>query len=146
MIAKTMEKPEYREVFSKMGYNVDLYGAGLFESMLEEVRMLLASGATEEEIRKVLPDYYREDFHFYFEIGENEYFEQMKEFCSSRKISKKEKSIINRKELKIPSKKNLSVEDSLLRFAKYFNKLNKNLYEGKKVIVKTPTSGIVTNV
>ena len=145
MLIKTMEKPEYREMFSKMGYNVDLYGAGLFESMLEEVRKLLDSGITEEEIRKVLPDYYREDFHFFFDIGKDEYFKKLKEFCNSRKPSEKEASIIKRKELGVSSKSGLSVDDSLLYFAKYFNNQTKNDFEDKKVCIKTPTTGIITN-
>ena len=145
MIIKTMENAIYRDEFSRMGYDVDLFGAGLFESMLNEVRMLLDTGLTEEEIKAMLPDYYREDFHFYFEVGEKEYFKQLKEFCSSKKSLKKEASIRNRKELGVLPKKNINVDESLLHFAKYFNGLE-NLYEDTKVIVKTPTSGIITNM
>ena len=145
MIIKTMENAIYRDEFSRMGYDVDLFGAGLFESMLNEVRMLLDTGLTEEEIKAMLPDYYREDFHFYFEVGEKEYFKQLKEFCSSKKSLNKEASIRIRKELGVLPKKNINVDESLLHFAKYFNGLE-NLYEDTKVIVKTPTSGIITNM
>ena len=145
MIIKTMENAIYRNEFSRMGYDVDLFGAGLFESMLNEVRMLLDTGLTEEEIKAMLPDYYREDFHFYFEVGEKEYFKQLKEFCSSKKSLKKEASIRNRKELGVLPKKDINVDESLLHFAKYFNGLE-SLYEDTKVIVKTPTSGIITNM
>ena len=145
MIIKTMENAIYRDGFSRMGYDVELFGAGLFESMLNEVRMLLDTGLTEEEIKAMLPDYYREDFHFYFEVGEKEYFKQLKEFCSSKKSLKKEASIRSRKELGVLPKKNINVDESLLHFAKYFNGLE-NLYEDTKVMVKTPTSGIITNM
>lgn len=124
-------KNEYSDVLKKEGYNVETNGAMFFGSLLDEVRALLAEGKTEEEIKLLLPRYYVEDYHFFFEVGKDRYFKELYDFCASKKAPE--------------GSTGMNLETSLLFFAGKFNE-GKELTDGKKLLVKTPTSGKIVSV
>ena len=124
---------EYKGVLSALGYNTESKGAILFMDLLNEVRNLLNEEKTEEEIRKLLPRYYLEDYHFCYEIPKNIYFEELKAFCNSRVITDENKSINSEIMGDFP---NSGLEESLLFFATKFNEFDKTK-RTSKIIVKT---------
>ena len=112
---------EYKEVFNKSGYHTEKKGALYFFSLLDEVRNELKEGFTDEEIKEKLPSICLEEYHFYFEIRKSKYIEGINDFLSTRNKNKQEI---------VDSASELSLDDALLVFAKYFN--NKELEHEKE--------------
>ena len=108
---KEYMKDEYKVVFEGLGYNVKSKGAMFFGDLIGDVRVLLKEGKTEEEIKELLPRYYVEYYHFCYEVGRNNYFNELRAFCAERTVNEKtNKSVLP-----------VGVEDSLLYFAKMFS-------------------------
>jgi len=124
----------YKDVLGNMGYDVESKGAIYFSSLLDDIRKLLDSDISEDEIRKVLPNYYREDQHFFFEVTPEHYYSELNSFCASRKDLSKSKDI--------PV---MGLDDSVIYFAKMFNS-SRDFTKGKNKYIKTNTIGIIESV
>ena len=127
-------KNEYSEVLKESGYNIETRGAIYFSSLLDEVRGLLMKGAKSDDVKRLLPRYYLEDYHFFFEVPKDEYFAELNDFNGKRVVLKKDK--------KVPV---MGLEDSLIYFANMFNE-RENLTKDVKVFVKSPTTGNLKSV
>ena len=103
---------KYQEELEKAGYNVQLPGAVFFGDLVDDVIDLLVEGKNDEEIKELLPRYYVDYYHFYYEVGKKRYFDSLNEFFKSR--NQHTSSIIGDKREMKP----VSFEDSLLVFAK----------------------------
>ncbi len=107
---------EHLEKFNELGYDVSERGALFFSDVLAEVRYYYNAGASEEEIRFMIPHISLDYYHFCHEVKGDTFYAEMKEFLGSKRKSKKKK--------KKPTKKNdseIDIVDSLLYFAKRFN-------------------------
>ena len=117
-------KNEYKEVFESMGYDVELKGAIFFQSLMDGVCELLNKGIEDQEIKKLLPRYYLEDYHFFFEISKERYFKELCEFGLS----------INKKNDKKTTKINdFNLENTLLFLSKMVNNKEEKSKEFMKV-------------
>ena len=120
-------KNEYSEVLKESGYNIETRGAIYFSSLLDEVRGLLMKGAKSDDVKRLLPRYYLEDYHFFFEVPKDEYFAELNDFNGKRVVLKKDK--------KVPV---MGLEDSLIYFANMFNErenLTKEDANGRRIFL-----------
>jgi hypothetical protein len=123
---------EYKLLLRRLGYDVESKGAVYFLDLIDDVRRLLNEGYNADEVKELLPRYYLENYHFYYEVGRYKYMGELEKFCSSRVVNKKN-SAFNRRILK--SRGNMNIEDSLIFFAEYFNKLEQKEANKNKVYV-----------
>ena len=122
-------KEEYKELFGKLGYNVDGKCAVVYGALLDDIRDLVSKGTSDEEIKSVFPSYCLELYHFFFEITRLKFFNYLNEFKDSPKKNKIKDS---KKLLDMglnPNIYDMELYDSLVYFAKYFEK-NKVKTEG----------------
>ena len=120
---------EYRGLFEKLGYNIDSRGAIFFEDLLNDTRQLLKEGYTDEEIKEELPTICSE----VYEIGRKIYYAELHSFCNNHIIDRENRTL-NKKI--IGRKLNLDLEDLIIIFAKYFNKLEQRRQNQNKVLIK----------
>ena len=116
---------QYRKFFGNKGYNVEDSGVKYYGSLLHEVRELVASDISDEEIKEALPCYYLEEYRHFFEIPRGYYFGMLNEFYNSRP--------------KKDGEDDMSLEDSLIYYAKIFNAQEKET-DIHKTNVKTPVA------
>ena len=137
---------EYSDVLKSVGYDVESKGAIYFGSLLDEVRELLKAGADEKTIRKVLPNYKLEDFHFFFEVPKENYDEELDKFCNSRVVTEANKKM--NKEIMGETTANMDVNTSLIFFAKMFNDREQRAQELKntRLLIKNNNTGILQSV
>ena len=108
---------EYYDTFNKLGYQTNKKGAEYFFDLLDEIRILLRDGESDEEILRVIPSICLEEYHFRIEVGGNLYKERIKDFLTDKKESE-DKDLLQ--EVSGISK-DLSIEEAALLFAKYFD-------------------------
>lgn len=125
---------EHLEKFNMLGYDISKKGALYFSDVLDEVRYFYNAGASEEEIRFMIPSICLEYYYFGYEVGKNTFYAEILDFFDSNKNQKKKK--------KHPSKRSLpeiEITDKLLYFAKRFNVddklVNENSVNKQKVKV-----------
>lgn len=125
---------EHYEKFSKLGYDVSGDGALYFSDMLDEVRYYYNAGASDEEVRTMIPHIGLDYYHFCHEVGRGTFYSEMKEFLGSKRKSKKKKNGSAKK-----NDSEIDIVESLLYFAKRFNaedeKTNANSVNKQKVKV-----------
>ena len=134
---------EYKGVLEKFGFDINTKGAILFLDLVVEIKELFKEGKTEEEIRKVLPSYYLEHYHFIHEIGRDKYFKELRSFCDNRKISEKQTELNGKEFGSLPK---IGLDDSIIFFSRYFSNLEKKEFEGQKLFVKTSNSSVIKKV
>ena len=125
---------EHLEKFNELGYDVSERGAMFFSDVLAEVRYLYSAGASEEEIRFMIPSISLEYSNFCYEVGRNRFATEIKDFLGSKMKSKKKKNGSAKK-----NDSEIDIVESLLYFAKRFNaedeKTNANSVNKQKVKV-----------
>lgn len=124
----------YKGILSELGYDTDLLGSMFFIDLLGDVCTLLNEGKDNEEIRKLLPSYYLEYYHFCYEVPRVKYFKELDKFCNSRVVSDDTKSA--NKEL-MDGVPNLELEDLLILLANKLIELEK-IKNTAKIMVKAP--------
>ena len=134
---------EYKGELEKFGYDVNTKGFVLFADLIQDLQPLFREGKDIEEIRKLLPTYYLEQYHFVQEIGKNKYFELLKSFCNSRKVSERQKELSSKQYGQLPK---AGLDDSVMFFAKYFNDLHKKEMEGKKLFIQNKNTAFIKSV
>ena len=108
---------EYYKVFNKLGYHTQKLGAKFFFSLLNDVRDELDKGLTDDEVIELIPKICVEEYGFYLEVGRRTYFDKITDFLTTRN-DKKGQDLLS----EISGfNQDLSVEESALVFAKYFN-------------------------
>ena len=108
---------EYYNVFNKLGYHTQKIGAKFFFSLLDEVRNSLNEGFTDDEMKDLIPRICVDEYSLYLEIGKRLYIEKINDFLLNRNTNKGQ----NLFQEIIGVNKGLSIEESALIFAKYFN-------------------------
>ena len=128
-----MEKIEFKNLLTSLGFDVKLRGYIFFEELVTEVCELLKEGKEDNEIEKFIPVLVTEYGSCYHEIGRNRYLKSIDEFFAKRKNIQTEEKID--KELSaIITKMNLS--SKILAFSKYINEVEIIEEDMPKVNVK----------
>lgn len=79
---------KYKELFTRLGYDVSLDGATYFSDVIEDVRQFLELSTDENEICSFISSSCLENAHFYYEIGLNTFNKKLNEFYTKRDLSK----------------------------------------------------------
>lgn len=141
-------KDEYKDIFKKLGYNVDIKGAVLFSAILDDVVDMIEEGKNEMEIRDMFPAICLELYRFYFEITRKKFMSDIDLFRSS--ITRKNRKRVNELlEMGLDNDgSKLELEDSVLFFGNYIVKMRNNLLknDNQKVFKKVDTHDIFKNV
>lgn len=112
------EYANYFYVFNKLGYDTRLAGAKYFFSLLQDVRMDLNEGFSDEELlEKRIPGSMTDEASLVFDVGRGKYKESIFEFLRTTRGEKDEEYS---KEAPVFEEDN-TIEKAALRFAKYFN-------------------------
>ena len=130
-----MMEEEYIKILEKLGYDVILKGSLLFVDLLVDCCEMVKNNKTDDEIRELLPIYYLENYHFYYGIGRKIYMAELDRFCNSRVVNDENENF-NIK-MCMPQN-NMNLEDSLIFFARYFNKLEdeNQISNGKRKVLE----------
>lgn len=107
---------EHYEKFSKLGYDVSGSGALYFSDMLDEVRYYYNAGASDEEVRTMIPSIGLDYYHFCHEVSRDTFYGEILDFLDSSNKKKKKKKRSAKKSLP-----EIDIVERLLYFAKRFN-------------------------
>lgn len=111
-----MDKEDQKNLLKELGYSLDSLGSVFFLDLVGDVISLLEEQKSKKDIKILLPRYYLEYYHFYYEIGRYQYLQELESFCQKRKQSIKTNKRF-KKILRIDA--NSSVEDTIISFSQY---------------------------
>ena len=101
--------------FEELGYDNNEKGATFFSDAVDEIGYLLSVGASEDEVRVMIPPILLDSYHFAYEVGKTEFLDKIDKFLKSRKSEKNSKNIKSQEI--IPE---MDIEESIVYFAKRF--------------------------
>lgn len=110
-------KSRYKNLLDNLGYDTSSVGAMFFSDLIDEVYGYLMNGMSEEEVIKLLPSIYLENYHFDYGVGKKTYFIEIDKFLDSKVIDKRSR-VINRRFSLL--KNQLSLDEFILFLSKYF--------------------------
>lgn len=123
---------EYKNLMGSLGYDINHKGFILFVSLTEEVRDLLKERESIEEVKKLLPSVYLEEYHFCKEMGKTTYMQLVNDFVNSRKVTPENEQVNGCFNL---GRENLSLDDAVIFFGGYFNYIER-IEEHRKEMMK----------
>ena len=130
-------KDNYKDLFRKLGYEVENKGALLYGALIEDVIDMMEDDKTEEEIRDIFPSICLELYRFCYETTRNRFFNYIDNFRKS--INKKQRKEM-RQLLEMGLETDgfgLELEDSVIYFAKYFiREKKKGENNNNKILIK----------
>ena len=113
-----------------LGYDTSSVGAKFFLDLIDETYGLLVKGMSVDEVTKMLPCIYLENYHFDYEVGRHDYFKEINNFLDSKVINRRSRTINRRFDL---LKNKLTLDDLIMFFSTYFYQVDK----GERKEIKT---------
>lgn len=117
-------KSRYKKLLDNLGYDTSSVGAIFFTDLIDETYGLLVDGKSEEEVFKLLPSIYLENYHFDYGVGRKTYFIEINKFLDSKEIDKRSRVINRRFDL---LKNKLSLEELIMFISTYFYNVDKGI-------------------